>query len=109
MSSGEPAARGGIVSPGTYQRDILSVPTQKFLFTLVLDRGSAGQKRSMEARMAVGGFGPAEGLGVGIAGVDASGDHGLSAAIERCERDRSRRSDRPDGDFAADSPKPSNQ
>jgi hypothetical protein len=56
----------GIVGLGTYHRDILSVPTQKFLFTLVLDRGT-GQKRSMEERMAVGGFGPAEGLGLGIA------------------------------------------
>ena len=52
--------------------------------------------------MAVGGFGPAEGLGVGIAGVDASGDRGLSAAVERCERDGSGRSDRPGTDFCCE-------
>jgi hypothetical protein len=53
------------------------VLVQKFLFTLGLDRDGAATKPFDGGQDIVGGFGPAEGLGVGIAGVDVGGDSGL--------------------------------
>jgi hypothetical protein len=54
-----------------------SMLVQKFLFTLGLDRDRAVTKPFDGGQDIVGGFGPAEGLGVGIAGVDVGGDSGL--------------------------------
>ncbi len=54
-----------------------SVLNQKFLFTLGLNHDGAAAKPFDGGQDVVGGFGPAEGLGVGIAGVDVGGDGGL--------------------------------
>src|SRR5947208_874733 len=54
-----------------------SVPTQKYLCTLRLDGDRAVTKPFDRGQDVVGGFGPAKGLGVGIAGVDVAGDSGL--------------------------------
>src|SRR6267143_801660 len=54
-----------------------SVLNQKFLFTLGLNHDGAAAKPFDGGQDVVGGFGPAKGLGVGIAGVDEGGDGGL--------------------------------
>src|SRR6266436_4473024 len=54
-----------------------SVLKQKFLSTLALDGDRAVTKPFDGGQDVVGGFGPAKGLGVGIAGVDVDGDGGL--------------------------------
>src|SRR5882762_7503016 len=54
-----------------------SVPNQKFLSTLGVDGDRAVTKPFDGGQDVVGGFGPAKGLGVGIAGVDVGGDGGL--------------------------------
>ena len=54
-----------------------SVLNQKFLSTLGVDRDSAVTKPFDGGQDVVGGFGPAKGLGLGIAGVDVGGDSGL--------------------------------
>src|SRR6266481_5560410 len=54
-----------------------SVVNQKFLSTLALDGDCAMTKPFDGGQDVVGGFGPAKGLGVGIAGVDVDGDGGL--------------------------------
>src|SRR6266478_427596 len=54
-----------------------SVPNQKFLSTMGLDGDRAVTKPFDGGQDVVGGFGPAKGLGVGIAGVDVGGDGGL--------------------------------
>src|SRR5438876_7775679 len=54
-----------------------SVPIQKFLSTVGLDGDRAVTKPFDGGQDVVGGFGPAKGLGVGIAGVDVGGDGGL--------------------------------
>ena len=56
---------------------VASVLNQKFLFTLGLNHDGAAAKPFDGGQDVVGGFGPAEGLGVGIAGVDVGGDGGL--------------------------------
>ena len=56
---------------------VTSVLNQKFLFTLGLNHDGAAAKPFDGGQDVVGGFGPAEGLGVGIAGVDVGGDGGL--------------------------------
>src|SRR6266436_4591202 len=61
---------------------VLPIPTasvlnQKFLSTLALDGDCAMTKPFDGGQDVVGGFGPAKGLGVGIAGVDVDGDGGL--------------------------------
>src|SRR5882724_4119107 len=54
-----------------------SVLHQKFLSILGLDGDRAVTKPFDGGQDVVGGFGPAKGLGVGIAGVDVGGDSGL--------------------------------
>ena len=54
-----------------------SVLNQKFVSTLGLDDDRAVTKPFDGGQDVVGGFGPAKGLGVGIAGVDVGGDSGL--------------------------------
>src|SRR5258708_34305746 len=54
-----------------------SVLNQKFLSTLGVDRDSAVTKPFDGGQDVVGGFGPAKGLGAGIAGVDVGRDGGL--------------------------------
>ncbi len=54
-----------------------SILNQKFLSTLGLDGDCAVTKPFDGGQDVVGGFGPAKGLGVGIAGVDVGGDGGL--------------------------------
>src|SRR6266446_6367270 len=54
-----------------------SVLNQKFLSTLGVDRDRAVTKPFDGGQDVVGGFGPAKGLGVGIAGVDVGRDGGL--------------------------------
>src|SRR3974377_797689 len=54
-----------------------SVLKQKFLSTLGLDGDRAVTKWLDGGKDVVGGFGPAKGFGVGIAGVDVGGDSGL--------------------------------
>ena len=56
---------------------LASVLNQKFLSTLGVDRDSALTKPFDGGQDVVGGFGPAKGLGVGIAGVDVGRDGGL--------------------------------
>ena len=60
-----------------YAQESSSVLNQKFLFTLGLNHDGAAAKPFDGGQDVVGGFGPAEGLGVGIAGVDVGGDGGL--------------------------------
>src|ERR1700738_367874 len=67
--------RGSSVSGA--QPDDASVLNQKFLSTLAVARDRAVTKPFDGGQDVVGGFGPAKGLGVGIAGVDVGGDGGL--------------------------------
>src|SRR5438094_385456 len=60
---------GGTVEP--------SVLNQKFLSTLGLDGDRTMTKPFDGGQDVVGGFGPAKGLGIGVAGVDVGGDSGL--------------------------------
>src|ERR1700738_2657506 len=62
---------------GNQQRFYSSVLNQKFLSTLGVDGDRAVTKPFDGGQDVVGGFGPAKGLGVGIAGVDVGGDSGL--------------------------------
>src|SRR5258708_1292637 len=73
------AARFAARSPenGFLRRKVASVLNQKFLFTLGLNHDGAAAKPFDGGQDVVGGFGPAKGLGVGIAGVDVNGDGGL--------------------------------
>ena len=66
-----------IHAPATWKGGHESVMNQKFLSTLGLDGDRAVTKPFDGGQDVVGGFGPAEGLGVGIAGVDVGGDGGL--------------------------------
>src|SRR5437870_11742620 len=59
------------ISPGA------SVLNQKFLSTLGLDGDRTMTKPFDGGQDVVGGFGPAKGLGIGVAGVDVGGDSGL--------------------------------
>src|SRR5206468_794716 len=56
---------------------IASVLNQKFLSTLGLDGDRTMTKPFDGGQDVVGGFGPAKGLGIGVAGVDVGGDSGL--------------------------------
>lgn len=57
--------------------ELTSVLNQKFLSTLGLDGDRAVAKPFDGGQDVVGGFGPAKGLGVGIAGVDVGRYSGL--------------------------------
>ena len=63
--------------------ELTSVLNQKFLCTLCLDGDGAAAEPFDGGQDVVGGLGPAERLGIGIAGVDVGGDGGLQLGVER--------------------------